>query len=184
MFNLKLYRKEYYLKHKNKLKKRSRKWYKNNKKQQQERMKIYNQTHKKEIRDCYLKNRKKLKKRQKRYERNRRKTDINFKILHNLRDGIRRVLKEHTKSLKTIKLLGCNVIFLKNYLESKFKLEMSWDNYGRGWNGKGMEEWHIDHIRPCCSFNLSKVSEQKKCFHYTNLQPLWASENRKKWNKY
>jgi len=45
---------------------------------------------------------------------------------------------------------------------------MSWNNHG---------EWHIDHIKPCTSFDLSKLSEQKKCFHYKNLQPLWAKDN-------
>ena len=52
---------------------------------------------------------------------------------------------------------------------------MSWDNYG---------DWHIDHIRPCCSFDLSKIEEQEKCFHYSNLQPLWAEENMTKGGKY
>lgn len=59
---------------------------------------------------------------------------------------------------------------------------MTWENHGNGWNGKGMQEWHIDHIIPCVSFNLRKIEEQIKCFHYTNLQPLWAKENLEKHN--
>ena len=51
---------------------------------------------------------------------------------------------------------------------------MSWSNRG---------EWHIDHIIPCSSFNLLDEKEQEKCFHYTNLQPLWAAENLSKSNK-
>jgi hypothetical protein len=58
--------------------------------------------------------------------------------------------------------------------EKKFKPKMSWNNYGK---------WHIDHIKPCCSFNLSKSEEQRKCFHYSNLQPLWAKENLSKGKK-
>ena len=54
---------------------------------------------------------------------------------------------------------------------------MTWDNYGRS-------GWVIDHIRPCASFNLSKSSEQKKCFHYSNLQPLWEEDNLVKSDKY
>jgi len=64
--------------------------------------------------------------------------------------------------------------FLKQYLKKQFRPGMTWDNYGK---------WHIDHIIPCCKFDLSKPKEQQKCFHYTNLQPLWAEENRKKGRK-
>jgi hypothetical protein len=50
---------------------------------------------------------------------------------------------------------------------------MSWSNYG---------EWEIDHIIPCDYFNLANEEEQKICFHYLNLQPLWKNENRSKSN--
>lgn len=60
--------------------------------------------------------------------------------------------------------------FLSSYLEVRFKLGMSWSNHGR--NG-----WHVDHIIPCAMFDLTIVDNQKICFHYTNLQPLWWWEN-------
>jgi len=47
---------------------------------------------------------------------------------------------------------------------------MNWDNYG-------VYGWHVDHIKPCFLFNMNDIDEQKKCFHYTNLQPLWAKDN-------
>jgi len=72
-------------------------------------------------------------------------------------------------------LLGCSISFLKIFLEAKFKEGMTWENHG---------EWHIDHIKPCASFNLLNDDEQKKCFNYTNLQPLWALENLSKGFKY
>lgn len=50
---------------------------------------------------------------------------------------------------------------------------MSWDN----WSIKG---WHIDHIRPCSSFDPSDPAQVKECFHFYNLQPLWVIENLKK----
>ena len=38
-------------------------------------------------------------------------------------------------------------------------------------------ECHYDHMRPCASFDLTDPEQQKQCFHYTNLQPLWAKDN-------
>jgi hypothetical protein len=52
---------------------------------------------------------------------------------------------------------------------------MSWNNHG---------QWHIDHVRPCSSFNLLNPEEQQQCFHYTNLQPLWAADNLSKSDTY
>ena len=52
---------------------------------------------------------------------------------------------------------------------------MSWDNVG---------EWHFDHRRPCASFDLTDEAQQRMCFHYTNLQPMWAFENLTKSAKY
>lgn len=69
-----------------------------------------------------------------------------------------------------MELIGCDIEHLIKHLESQFRDGMSWDNYG-------IKGWHIDHIIPCNAFNLWNPEEQKKCFHYTNLQPLWASEN-------
>ncbi len=101
----------------------------------------------------------------------RRKTDIKVRILDNLRRRINNTIHRNTKSNNTLKLLGCSVEFLKNYLEKKFTKGMSWNNYGK---------WHIDHIKPCASFELRKPEEQRKCFNYQNLQPLWAKDNLKK----
>lgn len=80
------------------------------------------------------------------------------------------------KYQKANELLGCSIEYLMKHLESKFQDGMSWDNYGH--NG-----WHIDHIKPCCSFDLTKEKEQKECFHYLNLQPLWAKDNYNKAKK-
>lgn len=102
-------------------------------------------------------------------------TDMGFKLLIVLRARMRSALKNkgHKKSLKTINLIGCSIEFLKNYIENQFTEGMSWDNYGKG-------GWEVDHIKPCAAFDLSKEEEQRKCFHYTNLQPLWYYDNRAK----
>ena len=76
-----------------------------------------------------------------------------------------------------MELVGCSIPDLIKHLESKFQEGMNWSNYG-------FYGWHIDHIRPCSSFNLLNEEEQKQCFHYTNLQPLWAKDNLQKHNKW
>ena len=70
-------------------------------------------------------------------------------------------------------MTGCELSFLKCYIEDKFTEGRSWENHG---------EWHIDHIKPCAT-DLTK-EEQEKCFHYTNLQPLWAWQNLMKGSRY
>ena len=74
------------------------------------------------------------------------------------------------KSERTLGLLGCSVEQLKEHLERQFKPGMTWDNYG-------YYGWHIDHVIPCASFNLSDPKQQKVCFNWQNLQPLWQKEN-------
>jgi len=105
----------------------------------------------------------------------RRKGDLNFKMRGILRSRIYGALKGHLKSSKTETLLGCTISEFRQYIESKFIPGMRWDNHG---------EWHVDHIRPCCSFDLSDPKQQRECFHFLNLQPLWAMENFKKNGKW
>lgn len=109
------------------------------------------------------------------YHCDRRKLDEQYRILHSLRVRLYGATKG-LLSESTIKLIGCSTSELKNHLEKQFVKGMSWQNYGK--NG-----WHIDHIKPCTSFDLTDPKQQKLCFHYTNLQPLWASDNISKGNK-
>jgi hypothetical protein len=71
--------------------------------------------------------------------------------------------------------IGCSIKFLKSYIEGKFQKRMTWENYG---------EWHVDHIRPCASFDLSDKQQVLQCFNWRNLQPMWASENCSKGSNY
>ena len=74
------------------------------------------------------------------------------------------------KSGTTLKYIGCTARELVAHLEGQFSPGMSWDNYG-------LKGWHIDHIRPCASFDFTDEQQVRDCFHYTNLQPLWAADN-------
>ena len=104
------------------------------------------------------------------YDKDRRIRDPQYKLTRNLRSLTYQYLKRKKgeKKDKFIDLIGCNLENLKIHLEKKFLHGMTWDNYG---------EWHVDHIIPCAAFNLSIEEEQKRCFHFTNLQPLWAKDN-------
>ena len=102
-------------------------------------------------------------------------TDEKFKLIQNLRKRVYNALKGITKSDTTKNLLGCSIEYLKQHLENQFQLGMTWDNYGK---------WHVDHKKPCCKFDFTKIEQQRECFHYTNLQPLWAIDNLKKSGKY
>ncbi|MCX6865650.1 MAG: hypothetical protein NTV46_05415 [Verrucomicrobia bacterium] len=104
---------------------------------------------------------------------NKGKYDLQFVISERLRGRLRRALRNGrnsnaTKFVSALDLVGCSPEHLIDHLQSQFQIGMTWENYG---------EWHIDHIRPCNSFDLQCADEQRACFHYTNLQPLWGREN-------
>ncbi|MFA1819029.1 hypothetical protein ACDX78_02295 [Virgibacillus oceani] len=109
------------------------------------------------------------------YQRKRLKNDSHFRLKYVLRRRVLHALNGEIKSGRTLDLIGCSVRDLKKHLEKQFQPGMSWSNYG---------EWHIDHIRPCASFNLADEDQQKECFNYKNLQPLWAAENLEKGAKW
>lgn len=104
---------------------------------------------------------------------NLRKNSLNYKILDNLRRRINKAVRNGSKSQSTVRLLGCSLTEFRMYLESKFDVGMSWENYGKF-------GWHIDHIMPCAVFDLSRPDHQKRCFHFSNMQPMWAADNIRK----
>jgi len=105
-------------------------------------------------------------------------TDIQFRLRSLLRNRFRSAIKRGSKKTSVIKLLDCTIDELKIYLESLFSQGMSWENLGFG-----DDKWNIDHIIPCVAFDLTNFEEQQKCFHYSNLQPLWQKDNFSKGGK-
>jgi hypothetical protein len=134
------------------------------------------------LREWKIKNKEHVKKYNRRYCKERRSVDEKFKLKTNLRTRIRQALKNNQKSESLKILMGCSVQDLKTHLESLWLEGMSWENYG-SINGERHAGWHVDHIIPCSSFDLSSPEEQRKCFHYSNLQPLWGIDNIKKSNQ-
>jgi hypothetical protein len=153
---------------------------KNNKKRKEYQKEYREKNREKKLKDSkehYLKNRKKIIKQNAIYSTFKRRTDINWALRSRLSCRVRSALrgKGTKKSKKTMDLLGVpHMDFFKTWIECKFKPGMTWKN---------RHLWHLDHVIPCSSFDLTKPEEQAKCFHYTNLQPLWASENLSKGNR-
>lgn len=100
------------------------------------------------------------------------KNDISYKISVLLRGRVKIAVNSQGTSrfYKYDEYIGCSPEILIQYIKSKFKTGMTWENHGQF-------GWHIDHKRPCASFDLTDPIQQRQCFHYTNLQPLWWKEN-------
>ena len=81
---------------------------------------------------------------------------------------LQRALKGKCKPGSMKKNLGCTVEYFLDYIAEQFQPGMSWKNWGK---------WHLDHIQPLYSFDLTDPEQLAKATHYTNLRPLWAAEN-------
>jgi|694.fasta_scaffold22177_6 hypothetical protein len=105
------------------------------------------------------------------FEKLKRETDPLYKLKIYVRNRIGFYIKKTdiNKRNTTFKLVGCSPLELKIYLEEKFIDGMSWENQGK---------WHIDHILPLSS--ATNEDELYKLCHFTNLQPMWATDNIRK----
>lgn len=150
----------------------SRLYKQQNKEKISEYNKKYKLEHKEDIKTYNAKynidNRETIQKRHTIYLRNKRKTDPQYKLSVTLRNRVNKVLNGQKKK-KTLELLGCSYNFLKDWIEFQFEEDMTFQNHG--------EIWHIDHIIPCHSFDLTDDNERIKCFNWSNLQPMYSKEN-------
>jgi hypothetical protein len=163
---IKKYNKNYAINHSEQIKINNQEYRKNHKEEAKIYQKNYTAKHKLEKRE-YDRN----------YQKNKRLVNVEYRLMMNFRRRLSKALKGNPKLSTTMKLIGCSIKELKAHLEVNFELGMNWSNYGK--NG-----WVIDHIKPCALFDMKKESEQKLCFHYTNLQPLWEKDNLKKSDNY
>src|SRR5208337_1534913 len=95
--------------------------------------------------------------------------DIQCWLQFILRARLRVAVKNNYKSGSAVFDLGCTIEFLKTYISRQFQIGMTWENRGR--------VWHIDHIKPLCSFDLTLREQLLEACHYTNLQPLFEKDN-------
>jgi len=152
------YRKEYLKKNRKKLSRYKHGWYAE---------KMQDSTYRKDRKAYRLSHRKE----HNRYNHDRMKNDMEYRLTCNLRKRMCKLIRKEWRGGSAVKDLGCSVKEFKKYIEKQFGEGMSWNNYG---------EWHIDHILPLKSFDLSDREQFKKAAHYTNLQPLWAEDNIRK----
>ena len=166
---IKEYRKEYYENNKEYHKEYNKEWRENNKEKRNEYFKEYNKNNK-EKKKKWKENNKEY---YNEYNKNRMQIDPLFKLRCNIRSLIGMSIKRNgfTKRSQTYNILGCTYEEFKIHLENQFTKGMSWENQG---------EWHLDHIYPV---SLAKDEEELyKLNHYTNFQPLWAKDNKRKGN--
>ena len=100
------------------------------------------------------------------------RTDPGYRMMTACRARMRNAMLG--KGKRDYAIIGCGKEQLRAHLEALFLPGMSWENYG---------QWEVDHIRPCSSFDLLDPAQQRTCFHYSNLRPLWRHDNREKWAK-
>ena len=163
--------KKYYSDNREKILCNHRRYYKKNAKAMNTRMqKYYRDNREKVLQQCKkYRERPDVKTRKNTRHVERRRTEPNYKLITNMRSRLWEAMKGKSKSTSTMKLVGCTIEFLKQYLENQFVDGMTWDNYG--------PVWHCEHMLPCESFDFTDPEQQRRCFHYTNLQPMFAPEN-------
>lgn len=101
-------------------------------------------------------------------------------LRHRLRCRMKHALRGTQKVAKTMELVGCSSLELRQHIEAGWKECMDWTNYGFG-EGK----WQVDHVRPLASFQLADADQQRMAFHFSNLSPEWFKEHSAKsscWN--
>ena len=133
-------------------------------------------------RQYYQSNKLQLNAYNKQYRKDRAAKDPQFKLRLAVRSRISTEFKKHKiKSIgrntnRLLSLIGCSFDVMLNHIEQQWVEGMSWDNHG-------IRGWHVDHIKPCASFDLTCPEQLAQCFHYTNMQPLWWRDNLKKGSK-
>lgn len=127
------------------------------------------------------KNKDRLRKQRTDHMREKRRSDPQTNMRSLLRSRVAHAVRDQgaRKHAKTMEMVGCSIHEFMDHIESLWLLGMNWQNRGRG-----RDKWHIDHIRPCASFDLTDPEQQKQCFHWSNMQPLWEIDNLSKGSKY
>lgn len=112
-------------------------------------------------------------KRRDRINRSKYLSKVQNKLALSLRTRVKIAVKSNAKAGSAVRDLGCTIPELKALLESKFKSGMTWKNWS-------LHGWHLEHIVPLHKFDLTERTQFLKACHFSNLQPMWATEHYKK----
>ena len=102
------------------------------------------------------------------YLKNRRKMDLNFKLICNTGRRIHRALNGKSKSSSSRDILGIDIDLFRKWLEFQFTPEMNWETI------------EIDHVKPICTFDVTKDGELKAALNWRNTQPLLKQDHLQK----
>jgi len=153
---------------------KSRTYYDENRERALDRMHNYSAANKGKIceynRNYRVAHHEEIREREHNYRRDRRGRDIQYKLAMAIRSRMHKAVRGAQKAGSAVRDLGCTIAELKEHIECKFQPGMAWDNWT-------INSWHIDHILPLASFDLTDKKQFEQACHYTNLQPLWAKEN-------
>lgn len=111
---------------------------------------------------------------QRQWKRKKRESDPIYRLRESMRHRLYAAtkMKGWSKCGSAAKVIGCGFEDLMNHIAKQFKQGMEWGNHGK---------WEIDHVIPLAS--ATSPERLLELCHYTNLQPLWKTENRQKWAK-
>jgi hypothetical protein len=140
-----------------------KKWYQNNKQRKTNTNNRWKENNTEYVKDWFSS-----------YKKEREKLDPSFKMANKIRNRLWYALKGKNKHCKFDEYTGCSRQDLVIYLESLFEPGMTWDNYGK---------WEVDHREPLFKFDLTDIKQLKDACNYTNLQPIWKEDHKKKTKK-
>jgi len=104
-----------------------------------------------------------------------RATDWEWRERTRIRARCNGLKRAKQSSKRYIAQLGCTRWQARKHIERLWLPGMSWDNHGKG--------WEIDHIIPASRFDMNDPMQRLQMCHFTNLQPLWTRDNRRKLNR-
>ena len=133
------------------------------------RKELYHAKHKKYKQDYYEQNKSSINEKTRVRANSYYAIDKQYSLKNKYRVLINQFLKYGSSSESLVKLTSSpSAKIFREHIELQLSPGMSYKNRG---------DWHIDHISPVKSFDLTKPSELKECYHYTNLEPVWRDMN-------